>query len=607
MLLYSATRPNTTSASPEGQSIVRRPLFALILGSLIAMAAVSAFLVYMAQLNAESQIKLAASQTFRQQLVESVRGAAISTDVSLASVEKSLESAAESGIASNGNSSQVISTLNTVKAGSAPFSPEVFWIDSKGILRESTNQSISWQQGQDMSQQGFFKQARGVTQSFIAQPFAAFNGQQSIAVVEPISAYSATFDGVLVAVIPISAVGHLIAEHTISSSGDQGFLLVSTDGSVLLNDNTPFTGKNILDGSFLDPVSADTKGIASQSFSLMAQGRPGVFEFTNQATGQSVLMAYEPIQFMNTPYWAVASTRGMSDIQPLIDSVDSQRLFNIAAIVLIGLISLVFAIMILMFNRRLHGVVVKQDKQISMQLTDLQKAYDRLVEQDVLKDEFINIAAHELRTPVLPIMLSAEGLEEELGVKNAKVDIILRNARRINKLTNDILDVSRIESNTFKLQKDKTEIRKFIEEIIEDASLKLSEKKKNLKLALEYNLPNQIKEVSFDSARIQQVLVNLIDNAINHTESGTITIRVETSTKFQGFLEISVHDQGSGIDPAIKPRLFEKFATTGKKTKGTGLGLYLSKAIIEKHGGKIWAEDNAGGKGATFSFVLPIE
>jgi signal transduction histidine kinase len=571
------------------------------------MAVVSAFLVYMAQLNAESQIKLAASQTFRQQLVESVRGAAISTDVSLASIEKSLESAAESGIASNGNSSQVVSILNTVKGGSAPFSPEVFWIDSKGILRESTNQSISWQQGQDMSQQGFFKQARGVTQSFIAGPFTGYDGQQSIAVVEPISAYSTTFDGVLVAVIPISAVGNLIAEHTLSSSGDQGFLLVSTDGSVLLNDNTPFTGKNVLDGRFLDPVSADTKGIAGQSFSLMAQGRAGVFEFTNQATGQSVLVAYEPIQFMNNPYWAVASTRGMSGIQPLIDSVDSQRLFNIAAIVLIGLISLVFAIMILMFNRRLHSVVVKQDKQISMQLTDLKKAYDKLVEQDVLKDEFINIAAHELRTPVLPIMLSAEGLEEELGVKNAKVDIILRNARRINKLTNDILDVSRIESNTFKLQKDKIEIRKFIEEIIEDTSFKLSEEKKNLKLVLDYNLPNQIKEVSFDSARIHQVLVNLIDNAINYTESGTITIRVEISTKFPGFLEISVQDQGSGIDPAIKPRLFEKFATSGKKTKGTGLGLYLSKAIIEKHGGKIWAEDNAGGKGATFSFVLPIE
>jgi signal transduction histidine kinase len=261
-------------------------------------------------------------------------------------------------------------------------------------------------------------------------------------------------------------------------------------------------------------------------------------------------------------------------------------------------------VFILTLNRKLHQTVQKQDVQIKGQLDDLQDAYVRLTEQDKLKDEFINIAAHELRTPVLPIILSAEGLAEDIGTENSKIEIILRNAKRINKLTNDILDVSRIKSNTFRLQKEKINIKRMIEESIQDVLVKMAENKKpNLKILFEPKLPEGKDELVGDRGRLGQVFSNLLDNAVNFTDQGAITVTLKQG-KHRGFVEVRVADTGKGIDPAVKPKLFEKFVTKSDNAKGTGLGLYLCRAIIEAHGGRIWAEDN-NPKGAVFAFTLP--
>lgn len=239
--------------------------------------------------------------------------------------------------------------------------------------------------------------------------------------------------------------------------------------------------------------------------------------------------------------------------------------------------------------------------------------YEKLKEVNAMKEEFINVAAHELRTPVLPIILSAEELAEEEGQrvqKNDRVRIILRNARRLRKLTNDILDVSRIESNTFHLRKEESDLRELIEESIQDAYFTLSEnnKEQDVKIHLEYGLPAGMRQIPLDKDRTRQVVANLLDNAIKFTEHGTITVSVKQSEKFSSSVEIRVSDTGKGIDGSIKDRLFEKFMTKSEK-KGSGLGLYLCKAIVEAHGGKIWVEDNnlGGGKGATFAFTLPIK
>ncbi len=230
----------------------------------------------------------------------------------------------------------------------------------------------------------------------------------------------------------------------------------------------------------------------------------------------------------------------------------------------------------------------------------LEQAYEELRNVDRLKDEFINVAAHELRTPVVPIILNAEDLAEELK-GDPRVDAILRNARRITRLANDILDVSRMESNTFKVAKSPTNIVAMLQGAIQDASVRIPDKRP-LKIVLINRLESEVDgKVDVDAGRMDQVLANLLENAINFTESGQITVSVE---KDAGYLRVSIADTGKGIDPEIRDRLFQKFATKSDRAKGTGLGLYLSKAIVEAHGGTISAESNPGG-GSVFSFTLP--
>jgi signal transduction histidine kinase len=180
------------------------------------------------------------------------------------------------------------------------------------------------------------------------------------------------------------------------------------------------------------------------------------------------------------------------------------------------------------------------------------------------------------------------------------LDVINRNAKRLEKLTSNLLDVSRIEKNqSLELSKEKLDLRREIRNVIQD--IKTSQDEKIGALEIIYDAPDEPIIIEADKTRIFQVVSNLLRNAIKFTDSGTITItsRVEGSNAI-----VSIKDTGSSIDPEIMPRLFTKFATNSET--GTGLGLYLSKKIIEAHGGKIWAENNKDGKGAIFAFTLPL-
>ena len=248
----------------------------------------------------------------------------------------------------------------------------------------------------------------------------------------PITSSDKIFRGILAAVVPLSMVQNDIKAYFLNG-GDQDFLVVSTDGKIVTNVNTiPISGPSVFDSHFQNVFTSGTKDVAAESFRLMTQGKSGVFEFTRQSDGQSELMAYEPIKFMGNNYWTLASTSQLQDAKSFTTALQSQGIFILVAIILIGAVAANFAALIIIFNRSLCKVVQEQDLRIHHQLDDLQKAYGKLIEQDMLKDEFINIAAHERRIPVLPIILSAEGLAEDIGTGDPKVDIILRNAKSIN-------------------------------------------------------------------------------------------------------------------------------------------------------------------------------
>jgi two-component system, OmpR family, sensor histidine kinase VicK len=238
----------------------------------------------------------------------------------------------------------------------------------------------------------------------------------------------------------------------------------------------------------------------------------------------------------------------------------------------------------------------------------LSELYEQLQVHDKMQKDFINIAAHELRTPIQPILSITGILKSKINdnEQNDLFDIITRNAKRLQQLTEDILDVTRIESHTLELKNESFSINDIITNIVQDYISQIERKnnKFNLKILYEPKEDSNI-FVQADKGRIIQVISNLIDNAIKFTAEGIISItveRIEEDRKED--VVITIKDTGTGIDPEIMPKLFSKFVT--KSISGTGLGLFISKSIIEAHGGRIWAQHNPDRRGATFSFSLPI-
>jgi signal transduction histidine kinase len=237
----------------------------------------------------------------------------------------------------------------------------------------------------------------------------------------------------------------------------------------------------------------------------------------------------------------------------------------------------------------------------------LEESNKQLKVHDKMQKEFINIAAHELRTPIQPILGLSEVLQSKINDSEQRelLNIVSRNAKRLQRLTEDILDVTRIESQSLGLEKEKFVLHDLVLSIVEEYKKQIEHDNKS-KIKLVDNPIEDNKIIVYaDRFRITQVISNLIDNAIKFTEEkrgGTVYVNIKK--KNDRWVIVSVKDTGIGIDSEIMPRLFTKFAT--KSFKGTGLGLFISKEIIEAHGGKIWAENNIDGKGATFNFSLPI-
>ena len=264
---------------------------------------------------------------------------------------------------------------------------------------------------------------------------------------------------------------------------------------------------------------------------------------------------------------------------------------------------------------------IKKQNQLTKELENANKDLEY---RDQLKDEFINIAAHELRNPIQPILGLSELLrhQEIENIKRSKeidiekieniLDIIIRNSKRLMQLEEDILEVARIESGTLSLHKEKFNLNEIITEILKENEQKMIRHKKNLKLFYESHINDEIILVEADRNRLIQVVSNLLNNAIKFTNEGSITIIVERKkiNNDNDEIVVSIKDTGIGIDKQIFPKLFTKFATKSKEEGGTGLGLFICKSIIERHGGRIWAINNGmvngDGKGSTFAFSLPI-
>jgi len=268
--------------------------------------------------------------------------------------------------------------------------------------------------------------------------------------------------------------------------------------------------------------------------------------------------------------------------------------------------------------------VKRRAKELETANKQLSLSNEQLKMRDKTQQEFIDVAAHELRTPIQPIISLSDILLHKIRDDESRplIDVILRNAKRLQRLSQDILDITKLESGLFKLNKEHFNLKEAISNVLDDYINQIKNSNKNMKLVYGYDKKEDITQgegeevqlheqsviqgntiiVEADKVRIAQVIDNLLSNALRFTEEGAISISVENK---DGQAVVNIKDSGQGIDPGIFPRLFTKFATRSE-TGGTGLGLFISKSIIEAHGGKIWAGNNSDGKGATFSFSLPL-
>jgi signal transduction histidine kinase len=462
----------------------------------------------------------------------------------------------------------------------------------------------------DISFRDYVKEIRRTLTPTFSNGFEGIDGKYRIAMTYPIiNRETGEYVGLVGAEIPtISFFEYYGNVHDINS---QFFVVFDRKATmVAVGASKDLVGKNFFEEHTQNFINHNPT-LNSLTRSLLAgKSDYGVYDY---GRGER-LTTESPIFVNDKPIYFIQLVTPTKEIYSQIDNtLFTQRIetFTLLAGTTAAIVALI--IFLIKWSNTLQSEVKRRtkeldesNKQFALTNKKLESANEQLKVHDSMQKEFINIAAHELRTPIQPIVSLTEVLRSKIE-DTQQVDllsIITRNAKRLQRLTEDILDVSRIESHSLKLNKERFNLDDLISSVINDYRNRIEKDNIAVKLLYEPNNKDNNIFVEADRGRLIQVISNLIDNAIKFTKEGTISIITEEK---DSKVVVSVKDTGTGIDPEILPRLFSKFASKSERV-GTGLGLFICKNIVEAHGGKIWIEsdDVYKEKGATFSFSLPI-
>lgn len=517
----------------------------------------------------------------------------------------------------------------------------LFVIDNKNIVRlnivpEGDDPFI----GTNMSSIQWVIEARSNLAPTFSKGVVGLDGKHRTFITYPIvDRQDGNYMGLVGVAIP--AIQFFEKYASVNNIESQFLVAYDKEGNYIATPRTELMGKNFFseEAQKVFNYNANQNELYQQVFS---ERKPSyaVYDFGGGErlnTGYPVTINGQPVYFI----FVVTPTDTIYSQMEGILSRQQTDLFIQRAISFAAIAAVAF--FIIRLNSKLKQKVKEKTNSLEESNKKLVKSNELLGAQDKMQREFINVAAHELRTPIVPILGFSEVLYskvkelrqkenkqeelEQLQEQEEMLEIILRNADRLHQLTEDILDVTRIESQTLKLRKERFNVNDLILEVIEDSRKRIA--KGNVKLMHEME-NNSTAIVDADRRRLTQVISNLLDNAIKFTKEGTVTVTANIRRKVtdsdnsregkegavkeeeQEEVVIAVKDTGSGIDPELIPRLFTKFAT--KSYRGTGLGLYISKSVVEAHGGKMWAMNNYENgsnfdrrlRGATFYFTLPL-
>jgi signal transduction histidine kinase len=397
-------------------------------------------------------------------------------------------------------------------------------------------------------------------------------------------------------------------------------------GIILANGvNNALVGKSFFDATTQNFIKNDpTLNNLTRSL-LSGNSGHGVYDY-----GKGERLTTQSAIFIDgIPVFSIQLVMPSAEIYTQINQVlftERMKMFSLLAGTSAAVVVLI--VFLIKWSGSLDAEVRRRTAELKDSNKRLALANEQLKIQERMQKEFINVAAHELRTPIQPILGLSEILRSRL-TKGSEwqgrdlLDIIIRNAKRLQRLAEDILDVTRIESQSLKLKKERFNLNQLVSQIVEDHRNQISKAgsdpasvNSDMGIKLVFVPQKDSIFIEADKSRISQVISNLLSNAIKFTvqegkeeekHGKTILITIGKDDQHKEAI-VSIRDAGVGIDSEIFPRLFSKFAS--KSFEGTGLGLFISKSIIEAHGGKIWAENNVtngyGEGGATFSFSLAL-
>jgi signal transduction histidine kinase len=462
--------------------------------------------------------------------------------------------------------------------------------------------------------QAYFEKIKDTQVPSYSNKIKLTDGQSGILILYPIidtqnktitQSKTNEFKGAVLAGISSETLDNFL-QSQISPLFSANLSIVDSSGMMILTGVPKLVGANVFDKKFDTSIGRSVndnnreKNIINVFRSAVLNPRVGTTDVI--LDGRDVTASYSPVISNGIHYFTIVLILPHTLASSLDDLVEQQRNFAILAMIIIISSAIGVFFVITYWNKGLRKVVYIQTKE-------LQETTKKLTYHDKLQKEFIDIAAHEFRTPIQSVLGYSEMIHANLKNFDQYFDKIIRNAKKLEKLTEDVLDVSRIEGKNLQLSKSYFDLNQTIEQVIEDHQKEALNKGLRIIFDPKKNMPAT---VYADEARLQQVINNLLSNAINFTQNGTITITAyraqvdikgEIDESDREYTLVEIKDTGTGINSEMLPRLFDKFAT--KSMSGTGLGLYISKSIVNSHNGKIWAYNNKDGKGATFTFTLP--
>jgi signal transduction histidine kinase len=622
---------------------LRRPLIFSIISSILIFS--TAFgLYFFSKGSAEDRVRGLLFEQQKQQQVEKTKSLSEQVQSDLDRVIMRLELLAREPALQKGElTSQETSTL--LKQADSDINSQITPIDTLGLLNSSnilvniSPDDYRSYIGLDRSQTAYVKEVNKSGQPYISSGFSGALGRYIIAIGIPITNLETGRHLGMISTAPLTS-KFFERYGNILNINAQFIVAVDRDGKYLTAVPPELVGKDFFGEEVqkLTNGNPDVYGLYENSVRF---GKPGSAVF-DAGAGERFATAYPVLYGHQGQIMTIILSTPTSAIYSAIENALFIQQFQ--TIFILAAASSAISALIFFILRRNAAL----ERKVEERTSELRTANEELRTHDKMQKEFINIAAHELRTPIVPILNLSELLysnvlldpsarqqqRQENGQEEQKqkemlemLKIILRNANRLHQLTEDILDTTRIESNTLKLRKEKFNLNDAILNVIDHYREQIA----NGNLELAYEPGDSVTLVEGDRRRLAQVISNLLNNAIKFTKEGTVTVSTMIKRKERdrdskeevgataatataataAEVVVAVKDTGTGIDPELMPRLFTKFAT--KSYQGTGLGLFISKSIIEAHGGKMWASNNNDNgnpdgkhKGASFYFTLPV-